>query len=678
MSDGQDEHSNPSGSGAESDTSQDSSSDDEEEAQPTAKAYNTLLQQFVSHNRSNAAEGEPRRKRRKLDHGSLTQEDDNVAIHHDAEDDAYSEEDLEPEEIGEEDEPESEEGSVEADKAADEEVDDAFEQHFEHPDENELAMRLAAIQKGQWTTKKLDGIKGGRGVYQLPADNDTAPSRRKVKAVNDIRLKPRLVENANKVLGDFDGVEQAVAPSLFGYEDVLFGARTTKNAERMRHMACLHALNHIVKTRDRVLKNNTKLAAASEDTEAEYRDQGFTRPKILYLLETKQAVVRAINSITQLYTFEQQENKKRFLDMFSLPEDKFSDDRPDDFRELFEGNDENEFRIGVKLTRKTLKFYSTFYNSDIIFASALGLRRAIESSNEKKKDSDFLSSIEMVIMEQADATLMQNWDHAEFIFEHLNLQPKDAHGCDFSRVRSWYLDGHAPYFRQIVVLSAYLTPKINTLYNKHMRNYSGRLKFTPDYTSGLIENLSYGIKQTFSRFDSPSHLTDPDARFKYFNTAILPQITRLPRPPQGGPGVLVFIPSYLDFVRVRNALVDSDLSYASISEYTDATDIRKARSHFMSGRHTLLLYTGRAHHFHRYSLRGVKRVVFYGLPENPRFYDEIVGFVGKTVEQGHIGRVEASVRVCFSKWERLELERIAGSKRVGKMIGDKGDMFDFV
>jgi U3 small nucleolar RNA-associated protein 25 len=427
-----------------------------------------------------------------------------------------------------------------------------------------------------------------------------------------------------------------------------------------------------------VLKNNAKLAAAKEDDDAEYRDQGFTRPKILFLLETKQACVRMLDTITTLHSFEQQENKKRFLDSFSLPCDKFSPDRPADFRELFEGNDENEFRIGVKLTRKTLKFYSTFYNSDIIFASTLGLRRAIESGDPKKRDSDFLSSIELVVMEQADATLMQNWEHAEFVFEHLNLQPRDAHGCDFSRVRSWYLDGHAPFIRQTIVLSAFLTPKINTLFNKHMRNYAGRMKYTADHTAGLIESLSYGIKQTFLRFDSPSHLTDPDARFKYFSTSILPSITRLPRQPDSGLGVLLFIPSYLDFVRVRNSLVDSDIAYASISEYTDATDVRKARSHFMNGKHNLLLYTGRAHHFHRYNIRGVKRVVFYGVPENQLFYDEVVGFVGKSVERAEISRAEAGVKVMFSKWERMELERIVGGKRVGRMVGDKGDVFDFV
>jgi U3 small nucleolar RNA-associated protein 25 len=245
-------------------------------------------------------------------------------------------------------------------------------------------------------------------------------------------------------------------------------------------------------------------------------------------------------------------------------------------------------------------------------------------------------------------------------------------------VRSWYLDDHAKYIRQTIVLSAYVTPKINTLYNKHMRNVAGRLKYTSDYTSGLIESLSYGIKQTFLRFESPSHLTDPDARFKYFSSTILPSVMRLPKPLAGGPGVLLFIPSYLDFVRVRNSLVDTDLSFASISEYTDVTDVRKARSHFMNGKHSLLLYTGRAHHFHRYNIRGVKRVVFYGVPENPVFYEEALAFIGKSIERAEISSAEASVRVCFSKWERMELERIVGGKRVGRMCNDKGDVFDFV
>jgi U3 small nucleolar RNA-associated protein 25 len=657
-----------------SDASASEDEDEDEDARPVSNAYAALLQSFSTRD---AGSGEPRKKKRKTGHEALTQENAEVAFEdgtpevNDTADGSIPESDAE--QVGTDEEP------ADDDDDADQAREEIYETHFANPDETDLAARLKRIEANQWSSHKLDrgvGSAQGVGVLQTPTAEVKVP--RRFKSVHDVQLKGRLVSNAQKKIGNFNEVEQAIAPSVFGYQDLLFGARTVHNAGRLRDITCLHALNHILMTRDRVVKNNAKLAAATQDDDAEYRDQGFTRPKILFLLETKQACVRALDSITKLYDFEQQENKKRFLESFSQPEDKFSDDKPADFRELFEGNDENEFRVGVKLTRKTLKLYSTFYNSDIIFASTLGLRRAIESSDPKKRDYDFLSSIEMVIMEQADATLMQNWEHAEFVFEHLNLQPKDAHGCDFSRVRSWYLDGHAPYIRQTIVLSAYLTPKINTLYNKHMRNVAGRQKYTPDYTAGLIESMSYGIKQTFLRFDSPSHLTDPDARFKYFTTSILPSINRLPRTPEGGPGVLVFIPSYLDFVRVRNSLVDSDFSYASISEYTDMTDVRKARSHFMNGKHSLLLYTGRAHHFHRYNIRGVKRVVFYGVPENPTFYEEIVGFLGKTIERAEISRQEASVRVAFSRWERLELERIVGTKRVGKMVGDKGDVFDFL
>ncbi|CAN9248032.1 unnamed protein product [Alternaria alternata] len=654
---------------SESDASDDAASDEEEEeAQPISNAYASLLQSFSSRN---TGSDEHRKKRRKLGH-----DEPEPDVEVDDESSTLEAEDAVAEE--EEEEMDNDEVSDE-DEQEEQKLEQAYEKHFANPDENELAMRLKRIAANQWTSQKLDRKPGlGAGVLQVPSDEVKTPVG-KLRGVRDVELKARLVENAQKRIGAFDELEQAITPSIFGYQDLLFGARTVQNASRLRDITCLHALNHILMTRDRVLKNNAKLAQAKDDdTDTEYRDQGFTRPKILFLLETKQACVRALDSITALHDFEQQENKKRFLDSFSLPEDKFSEDRPADFRDLFEGNDENEFRIGVKLTRKTLKYYSTFYNSDIIFASTLGLRRAIESGDPKKRDSDFLSSIEMVIMEQADAALMQNWEHAEFVFEHLNLQPKDSHGCDFSRVRNWYLDGHAGFVRQTIVLSAFLTPKINTLYNRHMRNFAGRLKYTADHTAGLIETLSYGIKQTFLRFDSPSHLTDPDARFKYFSTTILPSITRLPKPVEGGLGVLVFIPSYLDFVRIRNSLVDTDIAYASISEYTDATDVRKARSHFMNGKHSVLLYTGRAHHFHRYNLRGVKRVVFYGVPENHIFYDEVVGFVGKSVERAEISRAEACVKVCFSRWERLELERIVGSKRVGKMVGDRGDVFDFV
>ena len=71
----------------------------------------------------------------------------------------------------------------------------------------------------------------------------------------------------------------------------------------------------------------------------------------------------------------------------------------------------------------------------------------------EKQEYDFLSSIEILICEHLDYIMMQNPDHFRHIAEHLNLTPKEAHDCDFSRVRLWAAEGKSKYFRQNIILS---------------------------------------------------------------------------------------------------------------------------------------------------------------------------------------------------------------------------------
>ncbi|KAF4538154.1 Digestive organ expansion factor predicted [Lasiodiplodia theobromae] len=644
-----------------------SSDDDEEDDQPAtvARPYSALLQSL----QQDIPEG-PKKKRRKLDHQSAATSPP-VELEGEAE----------PEDEADEDDAAAPEDAADADDDDEEDISDPFEAHFARPEENELAAKLKAVSEKRWETRKSQVPGLGRCATLTPGAAE--PPKKAVSSPEHLKIKRKLAARAKELMPEFNDLQKGLAAPLFAYQDILFGARTPQNAESLRQITCLHALNHIFKTRDRVLKNNARLAKEQDSESLELRDQGFTRPKVLMLFETRQNCAKAVETIMQLCEPEQQENKKRFLDNFSHDDDRF-EDKPEDFRELFEGNDDNEYRIGLKFTRKTVKFFSAFYNSDIIFASPLGLRRAIEAGgNKKKQDYDYLSSIEVVILDQTDAMLMQNWEHVEYVMEHLNLQPKDSHGCDFSRVRQWYLENQAAHLRQTIVLSAYLQPELNSLFNNHMRNVAGKVKFQPEY-EGAILDIGLQIKQTFSRYDSVSPTSDPDDRFKYFTSAIIPALTRLPKPSEGGQGVLIFIPSYLDFVRVRNYFATStttqNISFGAVSEYTEQADVRRARSHFLTGRHSVLLYTGRAHHFRRYLIKGVKRVVMYALPENPVFYKELVsGFLGSSIAEGRIDPSEANVRAVFSKWDGLRLERIVGTKRVAGMLREKsGDTFDFI
>lgn len=489
---------------------------------------------------------------------------------------------------------------------------------------------------------------------------------------------------AGKLLGDFNSLHQDLSSSIYNYKDMLLSERTPSNADDLRKLTCIHVLNHLYKTRDRVIKNNARMAKDNLEDEVEFRDQGFTRPKVLVVLPTRNSCVKYIDSLAALCEPEQQENRTRFQDSYAWVADDVSDVKPQDFGELFAGNDDDMFRLGMKFTRKTMKYFSQFYSSDIIFASPLGLRMAIGAENDKKRDYDFLSSIEILVVDQADALSMQNWEHVEYIFEHLNLQPREAHDCDFSRVRSWYLDGNAKHIRQTLLFSAFNFPALNRLYLEHMLHVAGKVKVSKQHEGAMLE-LGLSLKQTFSRFDCTSPATEPDDRFNYFTTVLIPILTKqLDRSLGGRQGFLVFLPSYADFVRVRNYLSTSattqGISFGSISEYTSVREVARARSHFFTGRHSVLLYTERAHHFRRYHLRGVRRVIMYGLPEHPIFYKEIVGdYLGSSVAEGKIDISEASVRNVFSKLDLLKLERIVGTKRVPLLLKDKGgDTFDFV
>lgn len=624
---------------------------------------------------------EPSAKRRKVTHDSEEEEEESEPASEGEDEDSDEERAVDAVE-DDQDDPEVDFQSDDLFNDDDDlDKEDPFEMHFECPDEKVFRPRIQGIEADKWTTDQVL-FQSNRAYWKYPkTDQEKVPLPRKITGVSDLHLKERLKEKIQSKRPKFDDIEQAVAPFLFNYHNLLYCDRTVGNSDNLRRLAAIHALNHIYKTRDRIIKNNAKISKNPNGNEdLDLRDQGFARPKVLMILPTRQSCYKMVNMLLSVCDIDTQENRKRFEEGYNDKHSKASEDMPEDFRDLFGGNTDDIFRLGLKFTRKTIKYFSKFYNSDIIFASPLGLRMAIGSKEEMKLDYDYLSSIEVVIVDQADALLMQNWDHLEFIFEHLNLQPTDTHGCDVFRARHWYLDNHAKFFRQTVVFSAFSTLELTGLMANHCPNWSGSVRLQKEYP-GKIQHLPLKTRQTFSRFEAPEIETEADARFDYFTKAIVPQLTK--HNARDATGTLIFVPDSLDFPQVRNYFAFNpamqNVSFGKISEHTPVPEASRARSHFLTGRMKVLLVTERAMHFFRYqSIRGVKRVIFYGLPDNPLFYTEIASFLLKSEQAGLLEPAQGVIRVMFNQWDHLKLERIVGSGRVGKMLREKGDTFDFV
>ncbi|KAJ4826899.1 hypothetical protein Tsubulata_010087 [Turnera subulata] len=289
----------------------------------------------------------------------------------------------------------------------------------------------------------------------------------------------------------------------------------------------MHCLNHLFRTRDLVTKNDSKVAKHRENALLvgdDFLDQGFTRPKVLILLPFRNIAHRVVNRLIQLTPQAYKTNvghMDRFLDEFGPHDDEDNGNskessqsignsksqkssKPSDFQALFHGNCDDNFMIGIKFTRKSIKLFNDFYSSDLIVASPFSIRCVL-------------------IIDHADVITMQNWDFAKSVLEELNHIPSNQHGTDIMRIRKWYLDGHAKFYRQTIILGSYVNPDINASFNQQCVNYQGKVKLVCK-NKGVLPKVSDQVRQVYERFDAESVANADDARLDYFVQKVFPKI----------------------------------------------------------------------------------------------------------------------------------------------------------
>ncbi|KAL6948732.1 hypothetical protein ACO0QE_001205 [Hanseniaspora vineae] len=522
-----------------------------------------------------------------------------------------------------------------------------------------------------------------------------------------------LVHGSDKVA--LTETQKTIVDPIFQYKDLLYEYDSHEKESEYRDVYALHVLNHIYKTRDKILKNNAKL---QDNPDLELLDQGFTRPKALIVAPTRNCAYEIINTIIKRSGLDQIDKRGKFNDQFFNEDAPFNENKPKSFQHVFKGNSNDFFIIGLKFTRKAIRLYSNFYQSDLIVCSPLGLnlllqtysydpkdkenededRKKVDAMNKhhkskkekffkkkkggKKNSDDFLSSIEILVVDQLHSLELQNFQHLyNLMTKHINNIPKEQHdNMDFSRIKMWYIDDLAKLFRQTLIFTRHLTPWSNLLINNSL-NYTGKFKNLKNINSksSAIDSIGFRVKQIFQRFDfaSNSIQDEPDYRFKYFTSVIIPQL--IVKSTGYDEGILVYVPDYSDYMRLRNYLKKHiPILFEEINEYSSQSQLSSARSSFANGkRGKILLYTERLHHYRRYEIRGCKSVFFYKPPSNPEFYKEIVNFIGKSVFRGECDINISNVRIVYSKFDGLALSRIVGSKRAAILTHGSNEVYEF-
>jgi len=236
--------------------------------------------------------------------------------------------------------------------------------------------------------------------------------------------------------------------------------------------------------------------------------------------------------------------------------------------------------VSSKLTKKSkrktgpvsVKLYSEFYQSDLIIDSPLELKMVVE-----EEDWDFLSSIDICTICLSDVLLMQNWDHVVNILGYVNQQPQSNKATDFSRVRNYMLAGQARRWRQLILVSDLADPHILTTFKKNAAGFQGQVKIrrTVPTHCAAINKVSVSVKQVFEKVPCPDMASQGDAKLNYFVKNVLPEILEMEQNQ-----ILIYVPSYFDYVALRNVMMKRELAFVSVTEYSRLSKVSRGRTYY--------------------------------------------------------------------------------------------------
>ena len=169
------------------------------------------------------------------------------------------------------------------------------------------------------------------------------------------------------------------------------------------------------------------------------------------------------------------------------------------------------------------------------------------------------------------------------IFQHLHLQPREQHGTDLGkallkridlivlkleifiagRVRLWALNGYSPHYRQNLIFSSVALPEAAALFSRRGTNFAGKVRVENAVATSAttVCRVVVQLPQAFHRFPTTAAAQSADDRFHFFTKKIIPQYRDALMS-----NTLIYIPSYYDYVRLRNFLHKEDYNFGQVQQ----------------------------------------------------------------------------------------------------------------
>ena len=439
---------------------------------------------------------------------------------------------------------------------------------------------------------------------------------------------------------EFECMSDKLAPVVFDYRDLFFAG---DDYQRIRKLSVLHAVNHIY----------NDIACKRQREGNDTRDSNFTPTTVLvlcpYRVQAYQFISEILNCLPDSIEGEafEVENSDRLNGEYSVAEIPayLLRSKPKDWLEVFGGNTSSDFKMGIRFFDKKVALFQKMAKSQLIIASPLGL-----FIQKEKEATDFMSSIELLILDTTDALLMQAWDRLVSFVSQLNQRPSTVEGCDWARVRTYCLQSNHSKMRQTIGYGAVFTPEIHSLFTS-FGNKRGSVIVRPLFYPPLLVS---GLNRTFRRLATSSPDEIGESLWRCFKDRLFAQVKAWRAAPEAeARRTIIYYVSSMRFYQARKELDLYDVNFLELADEATDGDVKRMKKAFKQDPNAVLIMTERFYYHFRTNL-GAERVVFMQPPTFPNFAPELVG-TGEAL-------------FYFTEFDEMAVERIVGSQTTPRVV----------